>query len=162
MCCSGANSSLALTAGTVEAGALAQQLALDRRAAHEASLPFAAVDLQTGGESSRLAARVAIVAESRTAAADRLGQDTLGMDHDALGLCARNPAGGAARTHPRPEQNLAGVDVADARHHVLIHQEIFDRHAPAARLFEKVLGAERFLQRLGTERSKLIDRAKFA
>jgi hypothetical protein len=84
-----------------------------------------------------------------SAMGDRADEHGARRRREPCALRARQPAGAPARPHPRPEQDLVHVDVAEARDLALVHQERLDRGpavAPRARVQE--VGGELVGQRV--------------
>src|SRR5690606_19341475 len=59
--------------------------------------------------------------------------------------------GGTTRIDAGSEQRFAGVDVADAHHHGVVHDERLDRHAAPARQAEQSIAVELVTERLRPE-----------
>src|SRR6185437_4519855 len=115
----------ALAARTPERGALAQHDLPDRRAAHPTRFAGAAIDVQLAEEITRRAIGTQEVAQGGAAAVDRQGEDALHFHGESSVACTRDGASRTTRVDAGREQGLAGVDVAHADHHRVVHQEQF-------------------------------------
>src|SRR5690606_36602210 len=96
-----------------------------------AELPGPPINEEFLLEVTRFAIPTDEIPQRGAATLDSLGQDAL----DSLGqrYVARlgNRAGSASRVDAGGKQGFAGVNVADADHHGVIHDELLDRHALA-------------------------------
>src|SRR5690554_2703093 len=138
----------ALATPAIHAGALAELHFLQGAAALLAELARAPVDEQLLLEIAGLAVAADEVAQGGAAALDGDRQDALDLRGQALVARPGNRAGGLARIDAGGEQRLAGVDVADADHHRVVHDERLHRHAPAPRQLEQPGAVERLGERL--------------
>src|SRR5579864_4675094 len=123
----------------------------DRRAASAAGPAGALVYVQALAEVAGRAVGAEVVAQRRAPGADRLGEHRAHALHQPRGLGARQAARLALRAQPRPEQRLAGVDVAHADDQLAVHDELLERHAPPAADAPQVVGVEGARERLGGE-----------
>src|SRR6185312_7474852 len=122
----------ALAAWAPERGALAQHDLPDRGAAHATRFAGAAIDVQLAEEIARRAIGTEEVAQGGAAALDRQGEDALHFHGESSVACARDGASRTTRVDAGGEQGLAGVDIAHADHHRVVHQEQFHRRGAAA------------------------------
>ena len=134
--------SLPLAMRTVGAASAADHLAAQRLPADRARLPRLAVNLQKR--------RVAVFPPSRIPI--RLGRDRVLFDEigkplrdnggETGPLCAGQTAGGARRTDLRGEQNLVGIDVADAGDDALLQQSLLHGFSAFSEPIGKVIGRQ--------------------
>src|SRR5262249_37474632 len=106
--------------------------ALDGRAADATRLAGAVVDGVVHLEEAGLAVGVDVVGDRAAAELDGMFEHAPHGGAQALELLAAQAAGAPARANAGLKDHLAGVDVAHPAERALIHQQILDRHAPAA------------------------------
>src|SRR5512142_1346962 len=136
-------------------GPTAQSAHPDRRAADPAGLALTPVDAVVELEVARRATAVDIVPKRSAALGDRLAQRIADGGSQPAQPVARDATGGAIRPDPGPEQRLVRIDVADADHHVTVHQHELDRATTPARCSMEIVGvelpAERFCAESGEQ-----------
>src|SRR6185312_6054860 len=123
----------ALAARTPECGALAQHDLPDRRAAHATRFAGATIHVQLAEEITRCTIGTEEVAQGGAPALNCQGEDALHLQREPHVARARNGTSGAAWVDAGGEQGLAGVDIAHADHHRVVHQEQLHRCGAAAR-----------------------------
>src|SRR5205085_7458483 len=126
-----------------------RDLAGARRAAR---LALAAVDVEAAGEIAELAVGAGVVAQGRTAVAERLLEYLADRRHQPGEGRARDLAGGLSRVDPRAEQRLADVDVAQTGDHMLVEQEQLHRLFPFPKRLVQIVHREVGAERLRTHR----------
>src|SRR5690606_16896333 len=97
------------------------------RATPRARESFPSVHLQERGEGAALSARVAIVAEARSACPDRLLEERRDDIVQPLNLFAVQSAPLARGIYPGAPERLVRVDVPDPYDPALIHQQLLHR-----------------------------------
>src|SRR5581483_5448464 len=107
-----------------------------------AGFSFASVDLQSIGEGARAAFGIAVIAEGGAASVDRIVKHDAREVGDSSDLVGLDPAGASSRPDARMEEDFGCVDIADAGHDFLIHQEILDGHPASPRPAREVFGVE--------------------
>src|SRR5437763_176420 len=151
----------ALTARTVEGGVADQDAGPDRRPTPRTRLAGAIVDAVIELEPALPAETIPVVGDRRAATADRLGEDEVTCGDDAAALLARQPRRAPPGPYAGAEQDLVRIDVTQARHPSLVHQQRLDRRPPGAGEREERLGRERVIERvdpgpgLGGERRRV-------
>lgn len=119
--------------------------------AASASPALAVIDPKACGEIAELAVGPRIIAKSRSAGLDRLGNDFPDRCDEAPHAGPRQPAGCPARVDPGAVKRFAHIDIAKAGDDPLVEQQRLYRRGSAAKLFAEPARIE--VRRLGPKRS---------
>src|SRR5690606_35418542 len=137
-----------LTATTEHARPLPQANLAQTCPATLAELPTTTIDEQFLLEVARLAVAADEIAQGGASALDGLGENLPDRLGELQVACPGNGPGGTTRIDAGGEQRFASVDVADAHHHGVVHDERLDRHAAPARQAKQPVTIEIVAQRL--------------
>src|SRR5262247_1247488 len=141
----------ALTAGAVEARPGALEDPPDRPPAHPAGHSCPVVDEVLALKVPGRAIGVHEVAERTAASGQRVGERGPHRLGESLAATEGEAAGCRPGVDPRAEQALVRVDVPNAGHESMVHQELLDGNAPPARRGVEAAAGECARERLDLE-----------